>query len=76
MEIPAEPRITITDVAVIEKTLLAAASGSPEHILDDFKVYNNDLHVDLARLQIQLQMLPHLISARNMRLKVICQSEG
>ena len=52
MEIPAEPRITITDVAVIEKTLLAAASGSPEHILDDFKVYSNDLHVDLARLQI------------------------
>ena len=54
MEIPAEPRITITDAAVIGKTLLhvAAASGSPEHILDDFKAYSNDLHVDLARLQI------------------------
>ena len=52
--------------AVIEKTMLAAAGGSLEQVPDDFQIYKNDL--DLARLQIQLQMLPDLIRTRNMKL--------
>ena len=39
--------------------MLAAAGGSLEQVPDDFQIYKNDL--DLARLQIQLQMLPDLI---------------
>ena len=52
--------------AVIEKTMLAAAGGSLEQVPDDFQIYKNDL--DLARLQIQLQILPDLIRTRNMKL--------
>ena len=52
--------------AVIEKTMLAAAGGSLQQVPDDFQIYKGDL--DLARLQIQLQMLPDLIRTRNMKL--------
>ena len=52
--------------AVIEKTLLAAANGSPEQVSDDLHIYKNDL--DLARLQTQLHMLPDLIRTKNMKL--------
>ena len=52
--------------AVIEKTMLAAAGGSLEQVPDDFQIYKGDL--DLARLHIQLQMLPDLIRTRNMKL--------
>ena len=53
-------------VAVIEKTLLTAANGSPEQVSDDLQIYNNDL--DLVKLQTQLHMLPDLICTRNTKL--------
>ena len=52
--------------AGIEKMLLAAANGNPEQVPDELQIYKNDLH--LARLQVQLQMLPDLIHTRNLKL--------
>ena len=52
--------------AGIEKMLLAAVNGNPEQVPDELQIYKNDL--DLARLQVQLQMLPDLIHTRNLKL--------
>ena len=51
-------------ITVMEKTLLDAANSKFSGDLpEDLKIYNNDMN--LMRLKIQLQMLPHLISTRN-----------
>ena len=52
-------------MALIEKALLSAANAQSvsDTLPDELKLYEND--INLARLKVQLQMLPDVIRTRN-----------